>query len=70
MARYKIDCCHNCPEREPGCHGICQKYKEQRAEFEETMAEVKKKHSVQKGLSNALFDNIERTNKRLNRKGR
>ena len=70
MARYKIDCCtKDCPKRSGDCHSTCKEYKEQRAEYDETMAEVKKKADVQKGLNGYLADSIERTNKRLNRKG-
>lgn len=71
MARYKIDCCtQDCPDRSGDCHSTCKKYKEQRAEYEATMAEVRQKRDVQKGLDGFLLDSIERTNKRLRRKGR
>lgn len=70
MARYKITCCKDCPNRHPGCHGSCNKYQEQKAEYDETMSEVKEKRGVSQGLNGFMFNNIERTNKRLNRKGR
>lgn len=70
MARYKIDCCHNCPNRKGGCHSTCEKYKVERAEYEATMAEVKKKQDVQRALTQQEVEKIERTNKRFNRKGR
>lgn len=71
MARYKIDCCKpDCPKRNGECHSTCKEYKEQKAEYDATMAEVKKKDNVQKGLQGFLIDNIERTNKRLRIKGR
>ena len=71
MARYKIDCCtKDCPKRNGECHSTCKEYKKQKAEYDATMAEVKKKDNVQKGLQGFLIDNIERTNKRLRIKGR
>ena len=71
MARYKIDCCTpDCPKRSGECHGTCKVYKEQRAELDETNAEARKKADVNKALDGFMFGNIERTNKRLNRKGR
>lgn len=71
MARYKIDCCTpDCPKRSGVCHSTCQEYKTQRDELDATNAEIRKKYDIKCGLNGFLFDNIERTNKRLNRKGR
>jgi hypothetical protein len=70
MTRYRITCCMGCPDRFPGCHGTCEVYKTQRAEYEATMAEVKQKEYVRKGLDGLLLDTIERTNRRIRRKGR
>jgi hypothetical protein len=71
VARYKIDCCtKDCPNRSGECHSTCERYKTQRAEYDATMAELKKKEDIQKGLQGFLIENIERTNKRLRRKGR
>ena len=68
--RYKITCCKDCPNRHAECHSTCKEYKEQKAEYDTTMAEVKKKDNVQKGLQGFMINNIERTNKRLRIKGR
>ena len=70
MARFKITCCRDCPNRSPECHGSCEEYKTQRAELDETNAEARKKAEAQKALDGFMFGNIERTKKRLNRKGR
>ena len=70
MARFRITCCKDCQKRSPECHGSCEEYKTQRAELDETNAETRKKYEAQKALDGFLFGNIERTNKRLNRKGR
>lgn len=69
MARYKIECCRNCPNRKGGCHSTCVDYKTQKAEYDATMAEVRWKESIDKGLSGFLIENIERTNKRTRKKG-
>lgn len=71
MARYKIDCCQpDCPKRSGECHSTCKEYKKQRAEYDETMAEVNKKKNVQQGLNTMLIEKNERINKRLRQKGR
>lgn len=71
MARYKIDCCtKDCPERTSTCHGTCKRYKDQRRELDETMAEVKKQEKIQKGLDTQKCNNLERIYKRCNLKGR
>lgn len=70
MARYKITYCKDCQHRNGECHSTCKEYKEQRAEYDETMSELKAKNEVRNSLNNFMFNNIERTNKHLNRKGR
>lgn len=71
MARYKIDCCKkDCPERSGECHGTCERYKTQRAEYEVTMEEEKKKGDIRRGLVNQKCHNIERIYKRCHLKGR
>lgn len=66
MARYKIECCHNCPNRHPGCHSECESYKSQRAELDQTKAEILKKYDVVMGLNRELSDSIGRATKRIN----
>ena len=70
MARYKIDCCMNCPDRYPGCHGKCERYITQKAELEETQAQRRKKYEVECRLNSELYKSVERTNKWLHKKGR
>ena len=70
MARYKIDCCKpDCPKRNGECHSTCKEYKDQRKEYEATMAEEKKKGAVQRGLNQQFRDSLTKMNKRLNRNG-
>ncbi len=66
MARYKIECCQDCATRHPGCHSECEKYKTERAELDETLAEAKKKHHIKTGLNGFLFDSIYKTNRKRN----
>ena len=58
--RTKIDCCHKCPDRvaDPNCHGYCEKYKRQKAEYEETKAEMDKQAKIQNGLSGQSIDGV------------
>jgi hypothetical protein len=39
-----ISCCRNCvaPKRYPGCHGVCQEYLGEKAEYENRKAEYYK----------------------------
>lgn len=66
MARYKIDCCFQCEDRQPGCHGSCEEYKKQRAEMDETKAAIMKRYEVKVNLDGCLFDSIHRSTKRVN----
>lgn len=66
MARYKIECCKDCADRHPGCHGQCEKYQTEKAERDETLAEIRRENNAKHGLKAALFDSIHRTNKRTN----
>lgn len=65
MARYKIDCCYNCADRHPLCHSSCEKYKQQRAEYDETVAAKKREWEIEKGLTSAQFDYSYKCKKRI-----
>ena len=58
--RYAITCCKDCPERYPGCHGKCEKYKKARAEYDEKMAEHRKKYDVACSIAKQHSDSIQR----------
>ena len=64
MSRFKITCCMDCPDRIPGCHGYCERYKQQKTELEATKEEQNKKRAIQAGLDASLYDRVERTAKR------
>ena len=69
MARYKITCCLGCVDRNPGCHSVCEKYIQQRAELDASKAEERKKHSVEVGLNECLSASIHKYSKKNNRRG-
>ncbi|MBQ0112161.1 MAG: hypothetical protein KBT03_03435 [Bacteroidales bacterium] len=37
-----ITCCYQCPDRTPGCHSKCEKYLQQKAEWEATKIQMRK----------------------------
>jgi hypothetical protein len=37
----KIDCCYECKNRTLGCHGNCEKYILQKAEYEQEQEEIR-----------------------------
>ena len=49
-----IQCCKDCvaPKRYPGCHGKCQEYIEEKAQYDHLKGEYKKKaditHAIQR----------------------
>lgn len=56
--------CMGCQDRFPGCHGACEKYKKERAEYDKIKEETKKKHDVEAGLNNYFYDSVHKTTKR------
>lgn len=66
MARYRISCCKDCPDRLPCCHSHCAKYIQEKAEYDETMAQKRKEQNLKIGLDGFRYESIERTNKRDN----
>lgn len=65
MARYKITCCKDCEDRQPGCHGSCEKYAQEKAEYDETMTQKRKEYEIKMGLDSFLFDTIHNNTKRM-----
>ena len=64
MAIDRITCCYQCPDRFPGCHGSCEKYIQQKAEFDKAKAEVRKKKDIEVGLTSCLCDRINKSVKK------
>lgn len=61
-----ITCCKDCQERYPACHGHCEKYIQQRAEYDAAKAEYMKQVKVQRGLNESLNDTMYKYTKRIN----
>lgn len=38
--------CHHCPDRAPGCHSVCEKYRAYRAELDERNAAARRAAAV------------------------
>lgn len=53
-----ITCCKNCvpPQRHPGCHGTCEQYLKEKAEYEKQKKYAKAHKTVM--LTNYDFDEI------------
>jgi hypothetical protein len=58
MPTVKITCCKDCATRHPACHGTCEKYLQQRAEFDEWKEEQRKQDEIKKGLDAFRYDGI------------
>lgn len=56
--RTRIDCCYNCPDRFPGCHGSCEKYIQQKRELEEAKAEARKRYDAISGVEKQRYDGL------------
>ncbi len=68
--RTKIDCCHNCPDRQadPNCHGFCETYLQQKAEYDETRAEAREIYEINHGITNQMIDSFLKVQKRRNKR--
>lgn len=64
--RRVITCCKDCPDRYPGCHGQCEKYKAERAVYDAQKKAFMEKYEVQSRLSQQTFDTIHKTRKHIN----
>lgn len=47
-----INCCKDCvaPKRYPGCHGSCEQYIKEKAEYDHRKAEEDKRRKIEYGL--------------------
>lgn len=64
--RTRIDCCYQCPDRYPGCHGECEKYIQQKKELEESKAEAMRKAEISRGIRNQKYDSAYRVTRYRN----
>ena len=58
--------CYNCPDREMGCHGRCERYAAYRAK----MDEVGRRRDLERSAKEAVDDGVRRVEKRLKNKRR
>lgn len=63
FGKCSITCCKDCTDREPGCHGICETYLKQKAEYDAQKAEARKRLDVISGLNETRCDTIYKTTK-------
>lgn len=64
--KFRITCCKDCPDRHPGCHGKCEKYIQQRSEYDAEKSAFMKKQEVQNRLTQQTIDTINKTTKHIN----
>lgn len=58
--RIGITCCKDCTERYDYCHAHCEKYKSEKAEWEKTKAEIRKKVEIEQGVTFESITNMMR----------
>ena len=57
-----IKCCKLCkpPDRYPGCHSHCEKYIEEKAQYEQATAAARREKAIQSGIAKQKFDGVHR----------
>ena len=60
--------CQGCPERTPGCHDHCEKYKAEKAEYEARKEEINKEKKVRYSVNAQKYDAIGKAVKSHGRK--
>lgn len=60
-----ICCCKGCvaPKRNPGCHGTCPEYIEQKAEHDRLKAIENQKRAIEAGLDSQMYSGVYRAYK-------
>ena len=52
----KVTCCHDCQEREVGCHSTCKKYIEENEAYVNEREEIKAKRHKESVILSAIID--------------
>lgn len=52
----KVTCCHDCQEREVGCHSTCKKYIEENEQYLKERDEIKEKRYKESAVLSAIID--------------
>lgn len=68
VRRTRIDCCNGCTERQadPNCHGFCKRYLNQKAELDESNAEIRRIQNIESNLNMMKVERVKRMVKRTN----
>ena len=53
-----IRCCKNCTDRYDYCHSKCEKYINEKAEWDAIKAEIRKKADIEQGVTGESIDNM------------
>lgn len=55
-----IRCCKDCKERHPACWDSCEKYKAEKAEYDELNARIRKDKELKSGLDEQRIKAMQR----------
>ena len=67
MIKAKFSC-KDCPDRHPGCHAACEKYKAEKAAHEAIRAENARIGAIKGGLTSYQITIAQRNRKRAGRR--
>lgn len=60
----KINCCYKCETREVGCHSTCEKYLDQKTQWNEQQELIKAKRNAEHEVLMAKINSIDRVSKK------
>lgn len=58
--------CKGCEKRYPGCHAVCETYKQEKAELDASKEEMRKMLAVNRGINGQRFDCYHKVMKKQN----
>lgn len=56
--------CMGCENRYPGCHAVCETYKQEKAELDKSKEEMRKVLAINRGIKSQKFDGIQKAMKK------
>lgn len=62
--------CKDCKDRFPGCHGTCETYKQEKAEFDRKKEELRKRKDIEAGLNQHFYDSFHKITKWTDYRGK
>lgn len=60
----KVTCCHDCQEREVGCHSTCKKYIEENEQYLKEREKIKAEKNKEAAIREAIICNKRRIMRR------